>query len=253
MKIALIPPVSLLEYTTRTQVQLMLPHLVENKQYQYTYLSHGRDPYQYLILDNGVAEDKRFSAEQLFEIGDYFMVNEIVLPDVMRNAEKTRLESINFLDLAKEHYRGRILSKPHFMYVLQGESYGEVLNEIKWAAKQSMIDVFGLPRHLIATTGSNTIRRDLATVLQVHSINPVHLLGGSPQLPNEIALYEWPPNVRSHDTSAPFNYAWYYKKLDDNVEVHRPSRYFGKEAVSFKEELVDYNVKVLMGWAGYDV
>ena len=258
MKIALIPPVSLLEFTSKTDMQLMLPHLASIPQYRYTYLMHGKDPHQYLILDNGVAEGMRAGADMIMELGDFFLVNEIVLPDVLTNAEKTRLLSNNFLDLAKTHYRGRILSKPKFMYVLQGTSFNQVIKEAQWGAKQPMVDVFGLPRHLITTTmtGSHinfSIRSNLAAKIQEISDKPIHLLGGSPDAPNELGELEFTNNVRSHDTSSPFNYAYFNKQLQADIRCGRPLKYFDKPASSFDEHFVNINVNDLMRWAGYDI
>jgi len=235
-------------------MQLMLPHLVNNKQYAYTYMTHGKDPYQHLILDNGVAEGFVPKADLLMEIGDKFMVNEIVLPDVIADYGKTMLASANFLDLAKAHYKGRILSKPKFMYVLQGKTFTEIMNAAKWGHKQVMVDTFGLPRHLIGSLNMGMdVRSSLSAKIADISHKPIHLLGGSPFAPNEIGLFHWTNNVRSHDTSSPFNYAWRGRRLIEGVEAVRPGKYFDKPAGSFNEDIVNENVQQLLVWAGYDV
>jgi len=254
VKVALIPPVSLLGYTAQTDMQLMLPHLVDNKQYAYTYMTHGKDPHQHLILDNGVAEGFIPDAAALMDIGDRFMVNEIVLPDVIADYGKTLLASANFLDLAKTHYKGRILSKPKFMFVLQGKTFEEIMNAARWASKHVMVDTLGVPRHLIATLGVGTgIRSTIAASIQEFTDKPIHLLGGSPFAPAEIGVFPWPSNVRSHDTSSPFNYAWKGRRLIEGIEATRPGKYFDKHGSAFNEDIVNENVQQLLVWAGYDV
>jgi hypothetical protein len=254
MKLALIPPVSLLEYTDETTCQLMLPQLVGNEQYDYVYKTHGKSAEQFIILDNGLAEDAQVSGGELLRIAEEFYVDEVILPDVMKDARASRESAQHFLsDYLWPSWR---LDNWPFklQYVAQGTTFHEVLNEMHWAYDQDWIDTIGIPRHLVEIDLS--IRIKLAYQYRRNGGDkPIHLLGGSPYFPTEIKMGgEW-PGVRSHDTSAPFYFAYYKARLDLPVPdgATRPEGYFERNADEFHVGITNHNVKLLMEWTGNDL
>lgn len=254
MKLALIPPIELLEYTDETDMQLMLPHLLGNDVYRYVYSKHCDDFLQWVILDNGAAEgEDNFSNKDLIDMALEFRVNELVIPDTLGDANDTRLKAYEFRDYLTTRTD---LSEAdlNFMFVAQGSNYDEFRESALWATWEDWIDVIGIPRHMIETCGSIGIRNDLVWNLSEITDKPFHLLGGSPLDPSELND-SWPTNVRSTDTSSPFNYAHTNFKLTDElddiaVHVRRPEGYFDLSASLFPIDIVDHNIACLKRWTG---
>lgn len=249
MKLALIPPIELLEYTGETFCQLMLPQLLENEVYKYVYLKHCEDSSQYVILDNGANEGEDYGIDDLVRLADIYQVDEIVLPDVIRDPSATRAKAMTVFKVHPFPQRFK------YMYVLQGTNWDEFVIEAIWALAQPEVDVIGIPRHMIATCKNPAARYRLADQLFKWAPDrPVHLLGGAPSVPFEIKVFNWPTNVRSHDTSSPFNFAYYGYVLDGgHVECKRPDKYFTQPASEFDIRITDRNVRRLMEWTGNDV
>src|SRR4051812_20646349 len=129
MKLALIPPIDLLDRTCETQFQLMLPHLIYDERYAYTYRAHCRDPRQYVILDNGEAEGETIPVWKLASIAMDFGVNEIVLPDTIGNMLDTMEKAEAFIDMATDGFdlvtRAFLEYRTKFMFVVQGQNLQE--------------------------------------------------------------------------------------------------------------------------------
>jgi len=253
MKLALIPPVDLLEHTARTDFQLMLPHLVRGKvlqsgRYAHTYRMHCDDPNQYVILDNGEAEGQLQSIVDLFRIAREYGVDELVIPDEIANAEGTRKRYEQFRRALETHTTAAFVRDTNFMYVLQGTTYEEFVDEALWAIEEDHIDVLGVPRHMIETLKMEDARFRLASRLVNESDKPLHLLGNSPLYSAELADFDWPSNVRSTDTSSPFNYAYSSLFLDDGLVQRRPSGYFNLPHETFNQMCLDRNIQLLQEW-----
>jgi hypothetical protein len=247
MKLALIPPISLLEYTDETACQLMLPQLIDDVQYEHVYKTHCDDPNQYVILDNGLAENQQVDGGALLRIADLYGVDEVVIPDVYKDCDETIISAKLFG--AHQTPSARTFN---FQFVAQGKTTGEFFRCANWAADQEWIDVIAIPRHMCETGDDN--RYALAVYLEkIGCEKPVHLLGGAPAVPDEIDLYDWPENVRSHDTSSPFNFAYACKGLDDGTCVKRPDDYFNLPSGDFPSDITEYNVMKLMEWTGNDL
>ena len=252
MRLALIPPIELLDTTARTDMQLMLPHLIESDAYTYTYKKHCDDPDQFVILDNGEAEGERIGIDNLLDIAIDFGVDELVLPDVIMDADETQLKSATALNWIKRRFEtDGVAWDFSFMFVAQGKSYKEFIESAFWAASNSQIQTIGLPRHMIKTCNDPEARISLADTLQL-SGKAVHLLGGSPYYPNELDDYVWPSCVRSTDTSAPFNYAYadrYLAELQSGESyVKRPEMYFDLPVEQFDEDMTKQNIDQLIRW-----
>lgn len=252
MKLALIPPVSLLEYTAETSCQLMLPQLVNNEQYAYTYRQHCEDPDQFVILDNGLAEDAQVNSADLINIAVDFSVDEVVIPDTMYDATRTQEQATDFAQRLRKIWPDE--GWPFkLQFVAQGHNRSSVERSMRWAENTRWIDTIALPRHLLETCNDIAIRHKLC--LQPGS-KPIHLLGGAPVFPNEMQ-HEFDPRgrVRSHDTSSAFYFAYEKQPLNRPVPVgiKRPENYFDLPAEDFQESYVDLNVSLLMEWTGNDL
>lgn len=231
-------------------MQLMLPQMMKDDVYRYVYQKHCDDPDQFVILDNGAAEGVSFPLADLMHMAKAYGVDEVVLPDVIGDAEATRYKAQGaFLRLPWLHE-----SDLRLQYVVQGSTFDEFADEIEWAAFHSRIDTIGIPRHAVSTLNAEDARFELALqAFEVNPVKPVHLLGGSPVFPAEIGAYDWPKNVRSHDTSSPFNYAFNQTKLRSGDFIRRPTKYFSLEWSAFDEECLKENVRDLLGWTSDDV
>jgi hypothetical protein len=254
VKLALIPPVDLLEWTSETTTQLMLPHMLSNPQYEYTYKMHCKDPSQYVILDNGAAESEQVTAWDLIEIATKYQVDELVIPDVIGNCEATyEMKEAFFRSMKELGYTMGNLGAIEFQYVIQGNSLEDFKQSARDAIEDDRIDVIAIPRHALAVvSGRNGQRRkQLALWIAERTGKPIHLLGGSPYFPCELRDNgKWPSTVRSHDTSAPFNFAFEGKHLRNGNVVKRPPKYFERPADDFDAEYVFKNVNYLKEWTG---
>ena len=246
MRLALIPPLSLLEYTDETDMQLMLPHLVLNGAYDYTYRAHCNDPNQFVILDNGAAEGEETDPLSLIRIAADYGVDELVIPDAIKDMDETCERAQDFFQFTRHTSQ----TLPRLMFVIQGKTIEEFVESAAWAQGTKKIDTIGIPRHAIETCDDLEARIKLAEFLWSHSRTPkpVHLLGGSHLHPTELEQYKWPANVRSSDTSAPFNYAAAGLQLRVGNEVRRPEHYFYMPAHRFHSRIVDKNVELLVNW-----
>lgn len=244
MKLALIPPIDMLEIAADFEYQLMLPHLIDNDRYAYAYNQFGRDATMYVILDNGAAEGITLDSNRLMEIAFQYSVDEIVLPDMMGDGPATRVVAQEFID----EYRSSWYDS--FMYVVQGNSVDNALSEALWAAQHRDIDVIGLPRLLTEGHGPFA-RHDIATTLYDSGVRkPVHLLGASPKYPMELSGSNWPKTVRSTDTSSPFNFAHRNKYLDVAADISRPTDYFNLPWDAFNQYALNRNIDLLKEWTG---
>jgi len=274
MKLALIPPISWLPTSSVTNYQLMLPHLVTDRDYANHYRALAKQSRQYVILDNGEAEGQRqkFHPAQLVGLGIYCEVDEVVIPDVIGDQVETLNKMNDFFAAVGYHgsrpgllrndaFSSGDVAKLKFMAVAQGKTYQEVYDCIKM-----MMDLHGekihtiaLPRHLIETVGDHTIRLSLAEDIHadycVGAKNKmrIHCLGASPKWPKEMLELAKQGIVDGMDTSMPYN--WAYNDLWMNQgadEVKRPPRYFSRPARNFNADALHYNIGLCKRWANGD-
>jgi len=248
MKLALIPPIDMLEYTDETDTQLMLPQMITNDVYRYVYQRHCDNPDQFVILDNGIAEGTPISTGQLIVMAHEFGVDEIVIPDHMAEAKATLDEYTSFWDYARE---SESLSGLRTMFVLQGNNKDEfyALADIATAPRFKATTI-GIPRHALTTCHDPLIRLKLAKYIKARNKKKdIHLLGASPEFPGELRNFRHTGLVRSTDTSSPFNYAWAGEILhQSNAPVRRPANYFYQPFETFHLDKVEKNIKKIRQW-----
>lgn len=250
MDVALIPPISLLDETDGTTLQLMLPQLLWNQKYADTYLQHCMSDDQYVIMDNGAAENHPIDHEELVHKALEFEPNELALPDVLGESAQTIVRSREF----HRKYSDLLLHRDiQLGVVAQGHDVVEAQYTVDRFA-----DIFGtsiktiyLPR-LLVTHETPTARIELARrIYETHGDKyQIHLFGCSRYWPAEVVAAKRYHYIRSIDTSLPFNYAYYGRLLKGGAEanpVHRSDDYFMASGKKFGGYQI--NVERFMLWA----
>lgn len=237
MKIAWIPPTSLLHYTNNTNYQLVLPQVLRADP---SYAAHyTRSDLGFKILDNGAAEGALASVEELFRWAKAISADEIVVPDVLHDLHGTVNAARNF-----EMYTA---SYPDYGYmaVAQGQSITEVIQCIDRFGELDYITTIGIPRHLV-DKGSQT-RASLAEyTAKTLPDRSIHCLGMNVRDTMEVERLAKTGVVRGVDTSMPFFLGmWGFDLRRDNCAgAYRPTNYFQMATLGEDElEYIDRNVR----------
>src|SRR5690349_19964879 len=124
MRVIPIPPISMLSMMELWDAQVLLPlsELVSEQQYAREALAaHNRG--DYLFLDNGSAEGQPVAWKTILNMAEVYDVSEVVLPDVMGDAEAT-LQAIKQVSFGRpKQFR--------YMGVAQGSNGKEVREMIE--------------------------------------------------------------------------------------------------------------------------
>lgn len=246
MRLALIPPTSLLTASPNTNYHLMLPQLVGNWWYSSLFKFRGIDSEQYVILDNGAAEGCDVTPDVLMDCADKYRVDEVVMPDVMYDTLATSIKVIDFLKelQGREHtYKlglvvtGRSETEAFEFALQMMDQYGD------------KVDVLYLPR-LLVTKENPFTRIDLAQdLLDLFPYEEIHFLGANSLFIREMQEAGKLGIVRGMDTSAPFNYTFHGQKMDEESSCNRPEGYFDLHASKFDWHLLQYNIGLAQEWA----
>ena len=184
---------------------LVLPSLMPNERYRAFYRDWaGID---WITLDNGVAEGDRFHFEHILAMARMANVQEVILPDVLKDSDKT-LE-----DLIQWYYEAiNYRNSYRFMFVPQGRTISEIIHCAEQALNMApgLISTFGIPRHILDVSPSARAQAVMGLrercAPQAHY--DIHLLGTHPDEPSELMYYGEDFKsfgVRSVDTSMAWN------------------------------------------------
>lgn len=248
MRAALIPPIPHLNEYGHGSFHLLLAHLIKRSPYR-THYRKERKLNSYLVLDNsahekGTGED----AEDLLTCAGAVNAQEIVVPDVLDNADATIEACLSAHEVWYEKKNSLMaMHDPALMYVPQGqtkEDWVRCMHELvrihlycsrRYSLKRDLVlglskDYEVWPGGLLDLIENHIIplKRDLA---QKGLKMPLHLLGWGRDLwqLNEIAKrHDW---IRSTDSAKPFVYALSDIQLvygKTPVYPTRPRGYFGK-------------------------
>jgi hypothetical protein len=271
VKAAIIPPIPHLTKYGCGQMHLLLAHLMEDKRYVAHYIQQRREG-KYLILDNSAHEFKEgCNPEELAAYARVLGVQEVVVPDVLDNGERTVERAIEALETWYEgssNLMGNL--NPTLMYVPQGVTRQEYFNcahelidlHLYNASKHHLRSSFvlGISKDyedfedglddILSTVGN--IRNSLWSGREIRM--HVHILGWHRKLwvLRDLArLYPW---VRSTDSCKPFQYALKGIRLDPNsVPPKYPGRhataYFQKKLTAEQLVIADHNVAVFAATA----
>lgn len=241
IRLALIPPYRNVNIVQRTDYQLLLPQCLSNGRYVRAY-QRARHNGSYMILDNGVAEGLETDPGELVELARRMMVNEVVIPDTIGDAEATLKQAYTFKDAPYEF---------NYMGVVQGSSFGECTDCIKGFKAMKYITTLGIPRHLLDI--GEGMRFSLVDYIRLKygSDYAIHLLGMNRKYTNELISYGSAYrafNVRGIDTSTPFIYAMHGAALTDyKMLLERPEDYFDRSIDN--KDLNYINLVIMKDWA----
>jgi hypothetical protein len=202
----------------------------------------------YIILDNGANEGSQAQPEGLFSYARILRANEIVLPDVLGDRDKT-IQAIDAF-LAKHT---TVNSMYKFMAVLQGTTMRQIIWSARYLSEKPMIKVLGVPRLLAAALGQSC-RIDIANHIErsMPGRFQIHLLGANPLWPGEVrAAAKYAGHIRSMDTSMPFNYYLQGSEMNltSRTKVARRPDYFSQYFTDKNPNLLIHNIQTMMEWA----
>jgi hypothetical protein len=246
VKLALIPPISMIDQTFSTDYQLMLPHLVHDAKYSDAFFKHCDNPGTFVILDNGVAEGELIDFGHIMAVAKTYRVDEVVLPDVLLGARATQNHSKHMHDLYHD-------AGIDFMFVAQGETEEEVHDSIKFAADHlDKVKTIGIPRHLISTLYMPFARWRVVDWMVTNGLDArfnIHLLGMNGEAPFEMYMntQRLKTYVRGFDTSAPYNFAYGKLLMEQGGIASRPMDYFGKFPSEFDMYALHRNLGYMFG------
>lgn len=222
---------------------LPLPPLVSNLAYLRTYQT-ARARGDYIILDNGCAEGKLATGEELLNFARAIKPHEIVAPDVMNDAGETLEATNSFLNEYPEAQQYNVMA------VLQGQELADRQFLLKQYAKNDLITTIGIPKALV-TRGDFDIRGRIARA--IHRVYPkrfqIHLLGLNRLFPAEMFVMEF-NGVRSMDSTQPFKLAEEGKLLRpiDAWSGRRDDYFTNKKEVNPRTLMA--NIETFKKWAG---
>lgn len=181
MKLAHIVPVRNLEILDQNQYLMCLAHLVkENDEYAQYYKSAASDPGKFVLMDNGAAENSQLSNKALYECYELIQPDELVLPDVLCDAENTIVQmrkALVYFD--KKHVSCRYMAVP------QGKTLEEWTKCADTMLRTKRINTIGVSKFLQIQIGDIGVRiaalKSLTQLIKKHRRYDieVHLLGCS--------------------------------------------------------------------------
>jgi hypothetical protein len=195
LKIAVISPNTGLAETLRLSFHFVLaPKIVNDRALQYKYADMARNG-DFVIIDNGAPEGESLSASAYIEVANNVGADEVILPDVLRDAEATLRASFN-KDLLN------VFPACSRMIVPQGEDWADWDACLEVMVEKIPARTIGIPKWLNELPGGR--RRALEKIWQMglHSRYNIHLLGVARPLFDEMGEL-CVPWVRSMDTALP--------------------------------------------------
>lgn len=219
MQVAEIVPVSCLDMIADRKYHMCLAQLVlKNKEYADFYRRMA-DEGKYVILDNGAAEGESLSFEDLYKAYELIEPSEIILPDEMRNGERSFIKSLDFY----LQYKDKI---ENIMVVPQGKDWTQWKKYARYILELFESEFFGdnkltigVPKWLGSDDAGN--RLAICQWLNLFSVN-IHLLGCSegPEIMNLCSRSNY--KVRGCDSA--FAYIAAKEKMDHiDKNTRRPN------------------------------
>ena len=238
MKIALIAPSGLSQYTTLGDMHFIVPGYSSKKFYA--------TETKFKMLDNGAWEyGEAVSADILMDWAKVCRVHEIVLPDVLMNKTQTLLRTGDFLttitDKQKRYYS--------WAFVPQGKDPEEWIEAYKLASKTEWkIDTLCLPKWLESMYHARAKVIAYLKGRELWDYRPHHLFGLE-------SLSEFfnldPEGIRSIDSAKPITYAYHQKTLPlwNSPHLERPKQ--GTKPRKTMDMYVDQNTRLFRYYANW--
>lgn len=246
MQVASIVGVNYLELTEKDSYHMCLAHMVRELNDPYTrFFAERTNQGQFLIMDNGVAEESQLSDKELLEKANIVLPSEIVLRDTVHHGEETIRNSSECLDFfTKARYSGRYMAVP------QGHTWKE-WEECAWEMLKWPIHTIGISKFLNQRYGPYA--RFIAVELLIRMFmskslkNPtwkfpdIHLLGcwADPREVGTLAMLSH-DSIRGVDSAIPYVYAQEGLLLDANTP--RPNKHPAFYTDRVDAELLKQNI-----------
>lgn len=226
---------------------MALPHLAHQKRYQDFYQTRSRKK-DWIILDNGAAEDVTFGPKHLLTMADVIGANEVVAPDVLFDYNETIAKTMYFSRFADPKFR--------YMGVVQGTKFGEFLACMRAYAELvplNYITTIGVPRLMATVCDDPDARVKFMRYVQREGFDAsleFHMLGATDDLEEVKRLTEFGNLVRGIDTSAPIYMGLLGKDIEEEY-VARPEEFDMMQQTKHMNVLTNNIDKYLM-WAEYE-
>ncbi|TXH54667.1 MAG: hypothetical protein E6Q97_10345 [Desulfurellales bacterium] len=242
MKFAPIVPIEYLDLVKERDYHLILPHLIENSDYASVYKAVDG----FKILDNGEAEGLQPDPEELFRAANAVSAHEIVVPDTLRDADRTIEQCREFSKLAAKH------PKYSYMAVVQGSDLAEIMKCFMFYQTQGWIQRVAFPRawYELHRGLRASMAESMADELR-RSFLGVHCLGANAFLQEPILLASIPGSnpISGMDTSLPASAAIAGEDLSIvSATTPRQDGFFEYPYKSTTHALMEHNINVYTGW-----
>ena len=242
MKVSHIAPPKMLDTIRKRSYHLAVAQrLAENPMYLFWFKNaHLRG--DYIIVDNGAVEValskevEPISFQEVLDIATNVGADEVVMPDVYRDASKT---------LRHTHAALSLVPTRHRMIVPQGNSIHEWINCLEtmyqWGCRS-----IGIPKHAERFEGGRHMLCWMIEKQGYHRIVDVHLLGVWDNPKEEILpIAKRFPWVRGVDTGVAYAYAQHDRSLTNYAGKHLGLDW----AKPVNERMALHNMEILEMWA----
>lgn len=270
MKHGFIFPIAYLEYTTKSDFHLILPHLVEKYPAYKEFYKERAKQGDHILLDNSIFEHEvSFDYKKMLEYAEEIGVKEMSAPEVLKDREQSKKLRDEFLD-----FYAKSGGKVDILAVAQGRTCEEVVQSFFELQNISEIAALGLPFDLDdhnTTIKSTTLRRVFNRwsvvstidnykdfVISINNgagIKPTHLMGLSDPLELQAYGNNRFPWIRSNDSSSAFVHGFNLIKLTDRglpgEKISQKLDFNGYQNISLTEEqisAIEHNMSTILNW-----
>lgn len=227
---------------------MVLPHLFRSKKYLSFYQTRSEFD-DFIILDNGAAEGFVYGHKHLFTLAEEVGASEIVVPDVMGDANETLALAQHFARFARPEYQ--------YMFVLQGKTPEEVMFCLRALDNGNMfmyVTTIGIPRHLSKI--NKYFRQTLTDFMIKEHFNDkfeIHFLGANEWMGEVFSLADIVKGLdgfRGIDTSLPIYMG--LENLNINIDdyIERPTNFFTRSDNNVG--MIETNIETYLTWARYE-
>lgn len=229
-------PVGMYDLADHGNMHLVQAHLLEDKEWATElFFKWGQSKHHTVILDNGVAENGEPAIDALFKVAGQIMPDEIVCPDVIRDADATIR---NMIDYGRDCKNLASV----VMLVPQGTCIEEwvdcCLRMLSVAQEYSLSFSIGVSKFLETNRGGRFAALAWLTDLFEHrgprSIGEIHCLGCFQDFDEMVRYSRDFPTIRSFDSTWAYANAWH------NVVLCRGSAHlYSEENRAWKFPMTD--------------
>lgn len=252
MKIAFINPHAHPDVLPNTHYHLLLAqYVLNNVWYRTKWFPRNRSPKDFVILDNGAAEEVQLTPGELVNACNIIKPDVLILPDVLGESSATRKGAEDFLE--SDAWRWEINTRPKLMFVPQGQNYWEW----HWCLNHAVGDYIGLAKRYSTGDFLPTTcvfgRLELAEAsADIYPSKRIHLLGLTRS--RELLTFKSHPGLaHGVDTALPWVLAQHDITLPEYGLLYRPKDWHSNENLLYSTEQcmkAQHTAQILLRWAG---